>query len=64
MRSSGSRCDGRSIQVLEDPWLPIPRTFRPLSRHPEMPKMVADMVAIDGTWKREIVQRCFNIDET
>ncbi|KAB2597795.1 ribonuclease H protein [Pyrus ussuriensis x Pyrus communis] len=55
--------DGRNIQVLEDPWLPTPRTFRPISRPPEMPRMVADMVFIGGTWKREVVERCFNVDE-
>ncbi|XP_050133196.1 uncharacterized protein LOC126609285 [Malus sylvestris] len=50
--------DGSNIRVIEDPWLPTPRTFRPLSRHPEMPQMVAKLVSIDETWEREIIQRC------
>lgn len=55
--------DGRSIQVVRDPWLPIPRTFWPISRHTEMSLMVADMVSIGGTWKREVIERCFNAHE-
>ncbi|KAB2626784.1 ribonuclease H protein [Pyrus ussuriensis x Pyrus communis] len=51
--------DGRSIQVVEDLWLPTPRTFQPISRHPEMPKLVVDMVASGGIWKREVIQRIF-----
>ncbi|KAB2599976.1 ribonuclease H protein [Pyrus ussuriensis x Pyrus communis] len=36
--------NGRCIQIVKDPWLSILRTFRPMSRHEEMPILVADLM--------------------
>ncbi|KAM1398237.1 hypothetical protein ACFX2I_015708 [Malus domestica] len=55
--------DGTCIQIGKDPWLPIPRTFRPTSRHEEMPIFVADLVDMEGMWKREVIELCFSEDE-
>ena len=56
--------DGRCIQIVKDPWLPIPRTFRASSRHEKMPTLVADLMEMGGRWKREVLLRlCFNEDE-
>lgn len=55
--------DSRSIWFQTDPWLPIHRTFLPISRSPEMPHLVRDLVAMDGTWKMDVVQHCFNSKE-
>ncbi|XP_070668773.1 uncharacterized protein [Malus domestica] len=55
--------DCRSVKVLSDPWLPTPRTFKPLSRHVDMPTMVSEFVAQGGKWRMELVKRCFNSDE-
>lgn len=48
--------DRRSIQIKQDPWLPTPRTFQPMSQRVEIPSMV-------GQWKREIIESCFNTEE-
>ncbi|KAB2623920.1 ribonuclease H protein [Pyrus ussuriensis x Pyrus communis] len=34
----------------------ILKIFQPISRHLEIPKMVADMVCIGGTWKHEVIE--------
>lgn len=41
--------DGCNIQLLTDPWLPVPRKFRVISRHVEMPATVADIMGPGGT---------------
>lgn len=45
--------DGRSIHILNDPWLPTPRTFLPISRSENMPLVVGDLLG--GWWAVESV---------
>ncbi|KAI5348825.1 hypothetical protein L3X38_001712 [Prunus dulcis] len=39
--------NGDSIRVKEDPWLPVPYTFRTISHHVDMPIYVKDLIDLD-----------------
>lgn len=56
--------DGRNIQVQYHPWLPVPWTFKTLSRHEDLPERVADLIDSHiGAWNSEIIGRCFESGE-
>ncbi|CAL9014415.1 unnamed protein product [Prunus brigantina] len=56
--------DGTSVQVRKDPWLPTPYTFRTLSRHPDLPSMVHELIdPLLKIWKEDVINRCFTPEE-
>lgn len=43
-----------------DPWLPIPRTFKPISSHERMLERVVDLIdASTGQWRSGLITKCF-----
>ncbi|KAF4370225.1 hypothetical protein F8388_007366 [Cannabis sativa] len=42
--------DGQSVDAFRDPWLPRPRTFRPISPAPNASVMVSELMGVDGSW--------------
>ncbi|KAF4349753.1 hypothetical protein G4B88_029501, partial [Cannabis sativa] len=42
--------DGRSVNAFRDPWVPRPRSFRPISPAPTEGLMVSDFIGMDGAW--------------
>ncbi|KAH0972205.1 hypothetical protein GBA52_024361 [Prunus armeniaca] len=56
--------DGIKVQVRNDPWLPSPYTFRTLSRHPDLPLMVHELIdPLLKAWKQDVINRCFTPEE-
>lgn len=55
--------DGRNVRILSDPWLPTPRTFKPLSRHIDMPSMVSNIVTPNAKWDKPTIEMCFCPEE-
>lgn len=43
--------------------MPTPRTFLPISRHEEMSGRVEDLIAPEGMWEKDVIERCFAAEE-
>ncbi|KAF4392848.1 hypothetical protein G4B88_011843 [Cannabis sativa] len=51
--------DGQSVNAFRDPWLPRPRTFRPISPAPGGTVMVSDLIGGQGSWDVGSLSRYF-----
>ncbi|XP_060961202.1 uncharacterized protein LOC133031689 [Cannabis sativa] len=51
--------DGQSVNAFRDPWLPRPRTFRPISLAPGGTVMVSDLIGGQGSWDVGSLSRYF-----
>ncbi|KAM6553636.1 hypothetical protein CsatB_014398 [Cannabis sativa] len=55
--------DGQSIDAFRDPWLPRPRTFRPISPAPSASVQVSELMGVDGSWDiRSLSQYFLQLD--
>ncbi|CAL9030288.1 unnamed protein product [Prunus brigantina] len=46
--------NGESVRISEDGWLPKPYTFKVLSRHPDMPHRVVELIDLEIKYGRVI----------
>ncbi|KAI5313134.1 hypothetical protein L3X38_042308 [Prunus dulcis] len=45
-------------------WLPTPHTIPPLSRHPNMPTKVDELIdLVTKRWREDVIGRCFHLEE-
>uniref|UniRef100_A0A803QFX1 Reverse transcriptase zinc-binding domain-containing protein n=1 Tax=Cannabis sativa TaxID=3483 RepID=A0A803QFX1_CANSA len=51
--------DGRSIQAFRDPWIPQPRTFRPITAAPSGSVMVQELIDGSGAWDLNALSHYF-----
>lgn len=51
--------DGCSVRAWEDPWLPRPRDFRPLSQRGSSNMLVSDFISVDRMWNVDLVGEHF-----
>ncbi|CAL2267792.1 unnamed protein product [Prunus armeniaca] len=52
------------VRISEDGWLPKPYAFKVLSRHPDMPHRVMDLIDPEvRIWQRDLIQRYFTLEE-
>ncbi|PON47863.1 hypothetical protein TorRG33x02_322000 [Trema orientale] len=51
--------DGTQVRLREDPWLPRPLTFRPITRPLEPDVRVTDLIMYSGVWNEELIDRTF-----
>ncbi|KAL6134324.1 hypothetical protein ACLB2K_066556 [Fragaria x ananassa] len=51
--------DGCSVRAWEDPWLPRPRDFRPLSQRSSSNMLVSDFISVDRMWNVDLVGEHF-----
>lgn len=53
-----------TLRICEDGWLPKPYTLKVLSRHPEMPHRVVELIdAETKLWQSDLVFRFFMSEE-
>ncbi|CAB4284327.1 unnamed protein product [Prunus armeniaca] len=56
--------NGKIVRISEDGWLPKPYAFKVLSRHPDMPHRVMDLIDPEvRIWQRDLIQRYFTLEE-
>ncbi|KAL6182332.1 hypothetical protein ACLB2K_043755 [Fragaria x ananassa] len=51
--------DGCSVRAWEDPWLPRPRDFWPLSQRSSSNMLVSDFISVDRMWNVDLVGEHF-----
>ncbi|KAF4358816.1 hypothetical protein G4B88_023100, partial [Cannabis sativa] len=51
--------DGQSVHAFRDPWLPRPRSFRPISPAPSDDVMVSDLIGANGVWDITLLSNYF-----
>uniref|UniRef100_A0A803NHI3 Reverse transcriptase domain-containing protein n=1 Tax=Cannabis sativa TaxID=3483 RepID=A0A803NHI3_CANSA len=55
--------DGHSIDAFRDPWIPRPRTFRPITPVPSASVKVHDLIDVGGGWNLQaLAQHFFQMD--
>lgn len=55
--------DGNTVNIFNDPWIPKPKLFRPISPlHPNSPRKVNELLLVNGSWNAALISQFLSLD--